>query len=64
MVRGLRNNVAATSRLDSPCATKEAICLSWAVSATVVEASRFRAVSPEARSSCSARWTQGWAPRS
>ena len=26
MVLGLRNNFAATSRLESPCATKEAIC--------------------------------------
>ena len=51
MVRGLRNNSAATSRLESPCATDAAICLSWAVSATLVVASRFRAVSPEARSS-------------
>jgi len=59
MVRGLRNNFAATSRLESPFAMKVATCVSCAVSVMLVEASRFRAVSPEARSSCSARWTQG-----
>ena len=59
MVRGLRNNFAATSRLDSPSAMKVATCFSCAVSVTLVEVSRFLAVSPEARSSCSARWTQG-----
>jgi hypothetical protein len=64
MVLGLRNNSAATSRLESSCATEEAICHSWAVSATLVEASRFRAVPPEARSSSSARCTHGSAPRS
>ena len=33
MVRGLRNNFAATSRLDSPSAMKVATCFSCAVSA-------------------------------
>ena len=48
MVRGLRNNFAATSRLDSPSAMKVATCFSCAVSVTLVEASRFLAVSDHA----------------
>src|SRR6478735_6867566 len=57
-VRGLRNSRAATSRLARPCRTRPATCRSWAVSAALDEASRRRAVSPEARSS----WAAGRPP--
>ena len=52
---GLRNSCAAASRLLRPCRTRRTTCSSCAVKFVVVEGSRFRAVSPEARSSCLAR---------
>ena len=59
MVRGLRNNLAATSRLERPSATNRATCPSCAVRLAAVDASRLWADSPEARSSWWARWAQG-----
>ncbi len=54
-MRGLRNSAAAASRFDIPVLTRRAICRSWGVSSAVVDTSRLRAVSPEARSSRRAR---------
>ena len=54
-VRGEIQHCAATSLLDIPEATSWAILSSVGVSATSVDGSRLRAVSPEARSSWLAR---------
>src|SRR5262249_19484592 len=63
-VRGLRNSCAATSLFEFPSPTRRAICSSCGVSWSIVLGSRFRAVSPVARSSAPARSAQSTAPAS
>lgn len=62
IVRGLRYSWAPTSREVAPVATSRAMCSSWAVSASVAVAVRFRGCSPVARSSRAALAANASAP--